>query len=79
MPGVIWRPVSKNPTSVLPISPAMHAHPKYGPNKLRMTLNQAVFDPYLELGGVWLGVVLGSMNLRGAPKVRVDSLHHSGP
>ena len=31
-------------------------------NKLRITLNEAVFGPYSVVRGVWLEIVSGSMN-----------------
>ena len=42
--------------------PATHPpNPKQGPDKVRTAISQALLGPCLGLGGVWLGVVLGSM------------------
>ena len=47
-----------------------HPHPKQGSNKLRIILNQALFGPSLGLGGVRLGVALGSSARRGSEGLR---------
>ena len=39
----------------------MHSAEQQGPEKLRITLNQAVFGPFLGVRDVWFAVVLGSM------------------
>ena len=40
--------------------------PKQGLNKLRIALDEALFCPYLRVGGVWLGVVFSTLRLPGA-------------
>ena len=49
--------------NIEPFTTPSHTAPakKQGPNKLRITLDSALFGPSLGVGAVWLEVVLGSM------------------
>ena len=55
--------ISKPLPSQSPTLPAAAQSPsKQGPNKLQIFLNPASCGPYLGMGGVWLGVVFGSLS-----------------
>ena len=56
--SVLDRPADTAPSHIQP-------PPERGPNKLRITLNDAIHAPYLEVEGVWAGARVGSM-LRAA-------------